>query len=912
MASHSANGVGYRRKYLSYEVAEGHIADRLPPPRLATRFLRWYCHPDLLDEVEGDLHELFQRRVETKGGWRAKVLYCINVLMFLHPDYLRKRKYRPTNHTAMFRKHFTIALRNLLNKKVYATLNILGLAIGLACCLLIFQYVSFEYSFDTFNENSTTLYRINQTTVQGGGEPDFEATVGWAMAPALAQEVPEVHRFVRLHPEYFNAIISPPDQPDKVFEEDEVYYADTTFFQMFSYPLISGHPTRALESGTVMLSESAARKYFGDEDPMGQSLDVRGWVRSTYRVSGVFRDVPANSHLQFEVLLPMVDLLEKSGFSDPDTGWGWSNFIAYVQLHEQADTKAVAEKFTQIVTRYLEEEWRPTNTTGQVNIQPLPDVHLNADMAAPKSVMGSYRLVYFFSVIGLAILFIALVNYVNLTTARALDRAREVGVRKVIGAHRGQLVVQFLAESALVIFTAFVLAVGLAEIFRPMLNELAGLHLTQSLWMSSGFWVAFFTLFCVTLLLAGLYPALVLSSFRPAAVLKGKVSRAASGGWLRHGLVVFQFTATIVLLIGITVVYAQLNHMRTRDLGIDLEQILTVSSPRVLPEGTDWSAAVETFIQELRQLSVVRQTATSGTVPGKGFNYYTGGIRKATDPPSVGVSGVGTRIDTSFAALYGMELIAGDGFDHNTAPATEALQPVVINESAVYALGFDTPADAINQDINVMDQMTRIVGVFKDFDWSSAHAARENIFFSLFQGNSQISIKVSADDLPQTVATVEKLYQQQFPGNPFQYAFADETFDAQYRKDQQFAKLISIFAVLAIVIACLGLFGLAAFTAEQRTKEIGIRKVLGASVPGVVSLLAKNFMSTVALSFLLASPLAWYAMDQWLQDFSYRVDIEWWMFGGAGVLVLLIALFTVSFQSIKAALANPVDSLRSE
>ena len=884
------------------------------PPKWLDHLIERCCAPELLEEVLGDLHERYHRRVQQVGEAKAKRRYWREVLAYLRPSVIKRQSINPTKPIPMdmLRNHFKIAFRNLRRKKVYSSINILGLAIGLACCLLIFQYVSFEYSFDTFNENEATLYRIVQTTRQSGGEPDARTSTGWAMAPALAQEVPEVVRFTRLHPEYYGALVTNPTQPDKAFEEEHVFYADSSFFQMFTYPLVAGNPARALASGTVILSEATARKYFGDEDPLGQSLDVKGWINETFRVDGIFEDVPANSHLRFDMLLPMADLLEKSDFSDADTGWGWTNFITYVQLHQDANLPAVEQKFTDVLMSNRQEDWQPTNTTGQLSAQPLLDVHLNEDIRAFQTVTGSYQAVYFFTIIGLVILLIALVNYVNLTTARALDRAREVGVRKVVGAKREQLVTQFLTESVFVILLSFALAVVLAEVFRPMLNELARLNLTDALWASPGFWVALFTLFCTTSLLAGLYPALVLSSFRPVAVLKGRVSRAAGGTWLRRGLVIGQFAATIVLLIGITIVYAQLNHMRSRDLGINLEQILTVNAPRVLPEGTDGAEAVSTFTQELNRLSVVRQTATSGTVPGKGFNFYTSNIRKATADPSANINGVGTVIDTSFAELYGMELLAGNGFENETTPAEGEPQPIIINETAVQSLGFDTPKEAINQDISIGDQPNRIVGVFKDFSWSSAHNPRESVIFIMNQGNDQISIKVGTDNLPGTIAAVEQLYQQLFPGNPFQYAFADETFDAQYREDQQFAKLISVFTVLAIIIACLGLFGLAAFTAEQRTKEIGVRKVLGASVAGIVSLLAKNFVGTVALSFLLASPLAWYAMNQWLQDFDYRIDIEWWMFAVSGTLVLLIALLTVSFQSIKAALANPVDSLRNE
>ena len=884
------------------------------PPCWATRFLRWYCHPDLLDEVEGDLYELFRRRVEMKGLWKAKVLYWLNVLMFLHPDYIRRKREKnyTLNHTAMFKNYLKITLRSLLRRKVYSGINILGLAIGIACCLLIFQYVVFEYSFDTFHKNAPTIYRVNSTTIRAGGAPNTESTSGWAMGPALAQEVPEVERFVRLHPEYDNAIITNPTQPDKAFEEEWVYYADSTFFQMFSYPMVSGNPNQALSPGTVMLSESIAKKYFGEEDPMGQTLDVRGWISGSFRVNGVFQDIPAHSHLRFDVLLPMADLLEKSQFNNPETGWGWTNFITYVQLHEQADVAAARQKSTNIFLKNQEEDFKPTNTTGHLSFQPLLDIHLNEDISAPKAVMGSYRAVYFFAIIGLVTLLIAFINYINLTTARALDRAREVGVRKVVGARRRQLITQFLSESALTIFLAFILAIVMSNAFSPLINNWAGVTLSDTLWTNPSFWIAFVALFCISTLIAGLYPALMLSSFKPVTVLKGKGSRSATSIWLRQGLVVFQFATSIALLTGTFIVQHQLHYILNMDLGISLEQIMTVPAPRVLPGNAD-RAAIETFMQELHQLPAVRQTATSGALPGKGFSFTTDNIRKAEADPSSDIPGSVTNIDTAFTRLYDLALVAGDGSKGISLPTPEDKSWYVLaNETAIHALGFDTPEDALLQDVLIAGNNGRIVGVLKDFHWSSAHQEREVAFFRLRQANPQISIKVNTENLPQTIADIEKTYKQLFPGNPFLYAFADETFEAQYRNDQRFAKLFNLFAALAIFIACLGLFGLATFTAQQRTKEIGIRKVLGATLTNVVLLLSKDFLKLVMIGFLAAIPLAWYTMNRWLEDFAYHITISAGVFLLAGLAAVLIAIATVSWQSLKAALANPVDSLRDE
>lgn len=814
----------------------------------------------------------------------------------------------------MLANYFKIALRNLLRHRGYAFINIIGLTMGLTCCLLIFQYVAYEYGFDAFNEQAATLYRVTQTTAQNDGEPSTDGMSGYVLGPVLADEVPEVVRFARIHPDYTDPVISNSAQPGKAFEERQVFYADSTFLQMFSYPLVAGDTARALaEPGTLLLSETAARKYFGDEDPMGQTLDVTGWISGAFRVNGVFRDVPPTSHLQFDFLLSMDDLLQKSGYSDPAQGWSWQNFITYVQLREDANLGAVERKFTEVLLRNRGEDFRGRNITARLNAQPLRDVHLNEDVWAGRIVPGSYQTVYFFALIGLVTLLIALVNYVNLATSRSLDRAREVGVRKVVGAQRRQLVSQFLAESAFMNLLAVALAVVLASVLRPFVNDLAGIKLSNALWTDLWLWVAFLATFCAGTLLAGLYPAFVLSSFRPVAVLKGKAGSVATRLWLRQGLVVLQFTASIALIAGTAIVYAQLNYMRHMDLGIHLEQILTVPGPRVLPEGTDHVQAMHTFTQELRQIPAVRQIATSHSLPGQGFDWYASNLRRETADPSTGVGGVYTSIDTSFARLYGLKLVTGSGFEGVSSPPPDD-EPgiVIINETAVKAVGFATPTEALDQLVAMGGATFKVVGVFQDFNWSSAHEQREAALFGLTEAGGHLSLKVSTDDLPQTIASIKEVYTSLFPSNPFTYRFVDEQFDEQYREDQRFAALFTLFAALAIAIACLGLFGLASFTAQQRTKEIGVRKVLGASVPGLVTLLSKDFLKLVFIAFVVAVPVAYFAMQRWLEGFAYRIELGAGVFVLAGSLALLIALLTVSYQAIKAAVTDPVKSLRYE
>ncbi len=814
----------------------------------------------------------------------------------------------------MLRNYLTSAYRNLRRRPVYTFINVAGLTLGLACCLLIFQYVAFEYSFDSFHEHESDLYRVTTALAPEGEAPTWGSFTPYALGPALTDEAPEIRYVARLHPEYGGAIISNPAHPARVFDEEQVFYTDPAFLEMFTFPLLAGDAETALQPGTIMLSRSAATKYFGAESPVGKVLDVVGFTDKSYRVAGVFRDVPTNSHLQFDFLLPMEDLLQGQAYSNPEAAWGWNNFYTYVQLHQNAGRAEAERKMTEAYAAHLPEAFREQGVKARVDVQPLQDVHLNADVTTLEMfVTGSYRTVYFFTIIGLVTLLIALVNYVNLSTARSLDGAREVGVRKVVGARREQLIFQFLGEAALTNLVAVALAVVLAMFLTPLVNDLSGMQLTGDLWINPWFWAVFFATFCAVTLLAGLYPAFVLSSFNPAVVLKGKDGSLGSRLWLRRGLVVFQFAASVVLIGGTAIVYNQLHFMRNMELGIDLEQVLTVEGPQVLPDGTEKAAAMATIKEELRRLPAVREVAASRTLPGQGFTWHGKSVRRAADDPASTIRGVAAFIDTSFSNLYGLELVAGNGFEEATvSEAEDAPLSLISNETAVEALGFESPAAAVGQAIVIGNDDARIIGVLKDFNWSSAHTMRQNIFFGYTGQGTQVSLRVATDDLSGTLAAVEQIYTTLFPGNPFSYGFVDEQFAAQYRKDQRFATLFAVFAGLAILIACLGLFGLASFTAQQRTKEIGIRKVLGAGTPSIVMLLSKDFVKLVLVAVVVASPVAYLMMSRWLEGFAYRIEIGAGAFVLAGALAVVISLATVSYQAIRAALADPVNALRSE
>lgn len=816
----------------------------------------------------------------------------------------------------MLKHYLKIALRTMSRKKGYSFINISGLAVGMACCLAIFQFVAFEYSFDRFHENKQDIYSVIMAGSWAGEEMGPGAAfTPQALGPVLEEEIPEIQRFSRLHPD--SPVVSTPSDAQRVFEEDDVFYVDPGFMEMFTFPFAQGSPRETLEPGTVFISESAAKKYFGNEDPVGQVLDVTGATDRSYTVAAVFEDVPANSQLQFSMLLPMENILREGQYNEePEGGWSWNNFVTYIQLYPDVESEVIDQKMTDILMAQRGDVLRERGFTQRLYAQPLLDIYLNDQVEMFVGKTGSYRTVYFFIIIAIVTLLIAMVNYVNLATARALDRAREVGVRKVIGAERRQLITQFFFESALTNLIAFVFAVALVELLQPVITNLWESQATDTLWLNPWLVGAFFATFLVSTLLAGLYPALVLSSFKPVSVLKGKAGSFVSQLWLRRGLVVLQFSAAVILIGGTGVVYNQLNYMKNMELGLDLEQVITLPGPRVVPEETDLATAQATLTEELQRLPGVRQVATSWSLPGQGFNWNGGSLWRAENSEDSAIRSVATYVDSSFVSLYDLEIIAGKEFDETTAPfASASPSEIIVNETAVRTLGFASPEEALNHPLMMGSgepYQVEIVGVLKDFNWSSAHSERENIIFGYTEAGGYISVRAAERDLPGTIAAIQSIYTDMFPGNVFSYAFADETFGKQYQDDQRFAILFALFAGFAIAIACLGLFGLASFTAQQRTKEIGVRKVLGASVASLFALLSRDFLKLVAFAIVIALPLAYYLMQRWLEGFAYRIDISMGLLFLVTLLILLIAFVSVAYQSIQAAMMDPVDSLRTE
>ncbi len=822
----------------------------------------------------------------------------------------------------MIKNLFLTAIRNLRKNKFFSALNILGLGIGMAVFLLIAQYVMFERSYENFVRDKDNIYRVSLETYRNN-EPILNSAENFpGVGPALKNELPEVKSFARLYNAGYknNVVIANPDaKPDPVsLKHRKFLYADSSFLPMMGYPMVKGNAATALgEPFTAVVSEKYARMYFGKEDPVGKTLRLQDddFTDELVKVTGVFKDLPANTHLKFDILFSYKTLLGRFEQAPVRYGTGWrrKDMYIFIQLQPGTDPKKVESKFAGIVAKY-QPELKESQQKNILALQPLAGIHLNSDLAEEPEPNGNSRTVFFLGLIGLFVLLIAWINYVNLSTARALERAKEVGIRKVIGAFKSQLVSQFLVEAALVNLVSVLISWGLVFLCLSYFNTLSGLSLDVSYLLKPWFILLLFVLWVGGTFLSGFYPALVLSSFKPVLVLKGKLKHNSRGILLRKGLVVMQFMASIALIASTFIIYRQLNYMMNRGLGMNINQVLIIERPGIADTSRDrFNAAIDVFRAELKKDPSVEAVTASLTVPGK-QREYKATVKKYGD--SGGDSAI-VRInsmDYDFLEVFKMKLIAGRTFskDFPKDPDTS----VILTESAVRLLGYKNAEDAVGKTLAIPQfrgWSPIIAGVVNDYHQVSLKKPLDPALFYCTPYNGEFySVRIRTNDIKNTVANVRKSWTTAFPGNPFEYFFLDDYFNFQYQNEQKFSKLFSSFALLAIIIGCMGLFGLSAYTASQRIKEIGIRKVLGASVKDITTMLSKDFLKLVCIAILIATPLAWWVMDTWLQDFAYRVTIGWWVFVVAGAVALLIAMLTVSFQAIKAAIANPVKSLRTE
>jgi putative ABC transport system permease protein len=856
------------------------------PPRWLDKLVERFCSPHLLEQVMGDLHERYHRRAEREGEASARRMYWREVLAYMRPSVFKRKTVYHTKSLAavMFRNYLTITFRNFLRMKVYSGINILGLTIGLACSFLILLWVVDETSYDRFHINGHQIHQAWRHFITGG-QTYTMTSLPRGIADEMSAEFPEVEE----------TVITLMDREIVVTSGDDNYresggYVGATFFRIFSFPFIHGNPETALQGMTsAVITESTARKVFGDdwENALGRSITVDH--RKEFTITGVLRDVPENSSLQFNILLPIEEYFASN---KGQAHWYFMDYGIYAKLQEGTSLEVFNEKVGDIFNRHTEA------TDHQIFLQPFEDVYLHSFYRDGKLIGGRIEYVRIFTAVAIFILVIACINFMNLATARSSQRAREIGVRKVIGAYRKSLITQFITESVAMSFIAFLLALLIVISLLPAFNYLTGKHLTPEN-LNGSILLGIIGITLVVGILSGTYPALYLSSFKPVAVLRGTFrQRSGIAAFFRKGLVVFQFALAVLLIVSTVVVYLQLDYNRTKNLGLERDNLLYMTREGALRD------RYETIAQALLMQPGVASVTASGQNPLEVGNNTLDVEWEGKDPDN---SQLFYIINTyhDFAKTMRMELVAGRDFSKTFADSMAYL----VNEETAKMIG----GDVVGKILNVYGENGPIVGVVKNFSMNSLYAPIEPVVMRLhLEWAGQLYLRTKPGETQQALESLKKVYQKFNADYPLQYTFLDQQFEQRYRSEQVTGKLTNIFAIIALLISCLGLFGLTSFTVEQRTKELGVRRVLGASISGIVVMLSKDFLKLVFIGFVIATPVTWYMTTQWLQNFADRIEIGAAVFLLAGLAVILMALVTVSWQSIKAAIANPVDSLRTE
>ncbi len=794
----------------------------------------------------------------------------------------------------MIKNYFRVALRTLWRQKGFSLLNIIGLTVGMTAFFLIFLYVCFELSYDSMHSKAGRIYRV-VSDVRTPTETLHYPTPPVPAPVHMAVEFPEVQSAVRISLGDNWMVI----RGDQVFEQDDVATADSSFFGLFDFPLLKGNPQTALkEPFSVVLTETTARKFFGSADPMGQSLTLtRDKFHGT--VTGVMKDLPENSHMKISMMISTTTMSMNLDTA-MDRRWdnyGWS---AYLLLKPGADAARLESKFPAFLEKLDGPDMRRRQMVATLHLEPLRDIYLRS--TRDGSGTGNIAEVYIFSIIGAFILVIACINFINLATARSAERAKEVGIRKVVGAGKAMLAAQFIGESVILCLVAYALALLCTTLVLPAFNHIAGKTISAGIFSPPDYVLVLLAVSVLIGIGAGVYPALVLASFKPVLVLKGRFVTGARGTILRKALVIGQFTIATGLIIATLVIYNQLGYMRSQDLGFSKSQeiILDVRG----------DTARLAFKNEVSALPGVLSTAMSSTVPGMGT--FSDNCQVENPQGDMQTANINVYVvDFDYLRQFQIRLVAGRGFSREFR--TDSTQAMILNETAVRQLGYSTAGQAIGKRFKQFGKTGKIVGVVKDFHFRSLQEVIKPLSIRLTPLQCDLlCVHADGHQLPALLAAIERKWKRMLPHKPFSYFFLDEYFDKQYRSEYRFGKLFLYFAGLAIFISCLGLTGLASYSTLQRTKEIGIRKVVGASAGGITLLLSRDFLKLVGWAFLVAAPLSWFFINSWLQGFAYRIPVYWWIFALAGLTAFLVALLTVSFHAIRAAMANPVKSLRAD
>jgi putative ABC transport system permease protein len=815
----------------------------------------------------------------------------------------------------MLQSYLKIAFRSLYKNRLFTIINVAGLGLGIAAFILIFEYVAFEKSVNMFHKNLPTLYRMLDSRPDG----NMFVQMAPAIAPLVKKEFSEVKNYCRVAEGSANGFITieKPGKKSSVqsYREDQLAYADASFFTLFTFPMLSGNARSAIsETNTVAISASRAKKYFGTEKAIGETLILNNQFGKTlYTVTAVYGDMPENSDIEFDAIFSLQTLanpanLNGNGWARLD-GFDGSYVTNFFQLAEKSNYIALERKINTLKQKLDAQD------KSKFVLQPMANIHLGTSMDDTYQTSGSLSFVYLLSGIAMLILVIAWFNYINLSTAASLTRAKEVGVRKVVGAGRFQLIAQFLGESFLLNVIGFGLALLLVYMGQKSFNDFTQKNFSLEGLLTDRSWIIAAVLLVFGALLSGAYVAFSVTALQPIQILKGASGLKLNSGkdnWLRKVLVVLQFSMSVILIIATLVFYKQLQYMQTKDLGFKADQRLVINGPQLGDEKA-FTASSELLDNQISALPYIKNLCHTGIVPGNYYSFNASGItkqnQKQDDAKKSYAMGI---IDDRYLSVFQIGVIAGRNFTVREAElAWEKSGKLMINEAAARQLGFESPQKAAGAIIN-WGQAFEIVGVVKDYNHQGLQEAVDPIVFMPRRSGGKLVVELSTADMQKQLKELEGYYKAAFPGNPFEYYFVDEKYNEQYKSEIQYSQVFALASMLAIFIACLGLFGLASFMTEQRTKEIGVRKVLGASIAGILALVSKDFLRLVVISIVIACPIAGYLMQKWLQDFAYQTDIAWWMFASAGSLVIIIAVLTVGSQSLKAALTNPVKSLRNE
>jgi putative ABC transport system permease protein len=878
------------------------------PPRLILRFFRWYCHPRLVNHIEGDLIEVYRHRVRKTGKRKADLRFLVDVLLLFRKGIIKPiNKHQYINSRGMYQTYFKVGWRSLLKSKGYSFVNIFGLALAIACGFVIVLFIHDELKYDRYHSKAERIYRVTRDFRSEGVVNLNLAQVAPPIGPLLKNDFREIEEQARTR--RYNFLVSFPDKSKESSYQNDVFFAEPQLLDIFDIALKEGNPKNALNNPfTLMLSRKTAEKYFGAERASGKMIvDLND--NKTYEVSGVFEDFPSESHWHPEVLVAFSTLQDSTiyGRRHLETNWGNNAFNTYLLTTADFNAKTLEPQLPKFIDKYMGPFEAGSgvlpSTWTTLHVQKVTDIHLHSQLDSEIEANGNITTIYMIGVIGIFIILIAAFNFINLSTARAVRRAKEAGLRKVVGAYRSQLVFQYLCESMLTTIFAFFIALAISPFILLWANDFTGKQLDLTAFLSNPLVAVIAFGFALLIgLLSGIYPAFVISAFKPSTILKGDTG-TQSKGVLRKILVVAQFSISLVIGIATLVVYRQLHFMNNRELGYNKDQVVGTDIPNSLRENYD------AFQNELLKNSGIKNVARSSYIPASFVSSANGAkVEKGDSLANVDFAIRNVRTDFDFFDTYEIKLAAGRFFSRDIK--TDDSIAYILNESAVRKLGWSNE-EAIDKAFQYGDIKGKIIGVVKDFHMESLYEEIGPLVFFPGRYYGIMSIKISGD-IQEGIAHIEKVWKEFVPERPFVFDFLDVRYQRLYNREEKQGKLFAFFSGLAIFIACLGLFGLTTFSTLQRVKEIGIRKVLGASVQNIVRMLVKEMLGLILVSNIIAWPLAWYLMNQWLEKFAYRIGNELWIYICAGLAMVTIALITMSFQSVRAALTNPVNSLKHE